>query len=323
MSRIMMHRRAFMRTAALTAGAAITGRAVAARGTLTGGEGDFARFNAARRFAALAQGKIAYYDFGSGPAALFLHGFPVNGYQWRGALDRMAAHRRCIAPDFMGLGYSEPLPGQDMRAPAQLAMVLALLDKLGIGQVDVIANDSGCAVAQLLVARHAPRVRTLLLTNGDTEPDCPPPALLGVIEAAKAGTFADSFRPCLDAKDLCRQPGKLGGDTFTFPERLRDDTIDMYLAPLAANPIRSNLLGQSFEGNPLAGVSAALHQIPLPVRIVWGMGDTIFRPEMADYLDKLFPGSRGVRRVAAARLFFPEEFPDLIAQELRALWGVR
>ena len=42
-----------------------------------------------------------------GQAALFLHGAPLNGFQWRGAIERLSAHRRCIAPDFMGLGYSE------------------------------------------------------------------------------------------------------------------------------------------------------------------------------------------------------------------------
>jgi haloalkane dehalogenase len=30
-----------------------------------------------------------------------------------------------------------------------------------------------------------------------------------------------------------------------------------------------------------------------------------------------------VRRVEGAKLFWPEEYPDLIAQEARSLWGVR
>ncbi|MHB1056307.1 MAG: alpha/beta fold hydrolase [Rhodanobacter sp.] len=327
-----MDRRRFILTAAtLAAGAAATrvaadrlamDRATGAQGRSQLRETGVAAFAAERRFADLPQGRIAYVDRGKGPGALFLHGFPLNGYQWRGALDRLSAHRRCIVPDFMGLGYSEPAPGQDLRAPAQAQMIVALLDRLGVASVDVVANDSGCAVAQLLLARHGSRMRSALLTNGDTEPDCPPQAVLGVIAAAKAGTFSDSFRPCLDDKDLCRRPGQLGGDTFTFPRRLRDDTIDMYLAPLAAHPARSNAYGMAAEGNPLAGISAALRQVEAPVRIVWGTGDTVFKPDMPDYLDRLFPNSRGVLRVPGARLFFPEEFPDLVATELRALWRV-
>jgi haloalkane dehalogenase len=33
-----------------------------------------------------------------------------------------------------------------------------------------------------------------------------------------------------------------------------------------------------------------------------------------------FPRSRGVRRIAGANLFFPEEMPDVIAEEARRLW---
>src|SRR4030095_10680405 len=145
-------------------------------------------------------------------------------------------------------------------------------------------------------------------------------AVQAVIEAAKAGKFADWFPPVIKDKALCRQKGQLGGDTFTFPYRLRDDTIDMYLKPLVANPERTNAYGRAAEGNPLAGISAALRQFRGPVRILWGAGDTIFKPDSPQYLDRLFPNSHGVRRIEGAKLFFPEEFPDLVADELRALW---
>jgi len=41
----------------------------------------------------------------AGAAALFLHGAPLNGFQWRGAIDRLTPYRRCIAPDFMGIRW--------------------------------------------------------------------------------------------------------------------------------------------------------------------------------------------------------------------------
>lgn len=321
-----MDRRSFILTASTLVAAGFPGvasgkRRSLARAILLRGETDVEAFTAERRFIALPQGRIAYVDRGKGPAALFLHGFPLNGYQWRGALDRLSGMRRCIVPDVLGLGYTEPAQGQDMRAPAQAQMMIALLDRLGLGKVDLIANDSGCAVAQLILAHHGERVRTLLLTNGDTEPDCPPGAIEAVIKDAKAEKFADWFPPQIADKAFARRPDQLGGLTFTFPDRLSDETIDMYLKPLAANPARTNAYGRAAEGNPLAGISDKLRNARTPVRVLWGTGDTIFRPAMAEYLDKLFPNSRGVRRIEGAKLFFPEEFPDLIAEELRALWA--
>ena len=58
-------------------------------------------FQSARRYVHTRYGKIAYVERGDGDVALFLHGFPLNGFQWRGALDRLSAHRRCIPPDFL------------------------------------------------------------------------------------------------------------------------------------------------------------------------------------------------------------------------------
>jgi pimeloyl-ACP methyl ester carboxylesterase len=56
------------------------------------------------------------------------------------------------------------------------------------------------------------------------------------------------------------------------------------------------------------------------VRIVWGTDDDIFSRADAEYLDRTFPSSRGIRDVPGGKLFFPEEFPDVIAEEARRLW---
>ncbi len=109
---------------------------------------DAAGFHAARRHVRTRFGDIAYVERGSGAAALFLHGFPLNGFQWRDALMRLSPYRRCIAPDFLGMGYTQVAEGQGCEPEAQVAMLIALLDELRNEQIDLIANDSGGAVAQ-------------------------------------------------------------------------------------------------------------------------------------------------------------------------------
>jgi haloalkane dehalogenase len=69
-------------------------------------------------------GRIAYVEKGIGAVALFLHGLPLNGFHWRGAMARQAVDRRCIAPDLLGLGYTETRPDQDL-APATQPEVIA------------------------------------------------------------------------------------------------------------------------------------------------------------------------------------------------------
>jgi haloalkane dehalogenase len=328
-----MHRRKFLGlTMGTLAAGAIIGRTSRA-GTpgaidsgFSGSHTDAAAWNASRRFVSTRFGNIAYADRGRGRVALFLHGFPLNSFQWRGAFDRLSRYRRCVAPDSLGLGYTHVAEGVSVTPATQVQMLVALLDKLGISAVDLVANDSGGAVAQLFLTHHPDRVRTVLLTNCDVETNCPPPAVLPVIELAKRGRFADEWlAPWLADKDLARSDKGLGGMTFTYPDRLADETIDMYLGPLVESPQRKALTNAYAIGlapNPLAGTGFLLKESPVPARIVWGTGDTIFSQADAAYLEKTLPHSLGVRRIEGAKLFFPEEFPDVIAEEARKLWKV-
>lgn len=285
---------------------------------------EVAGFRAARRHAALPFGRIAYVEHGSGPeAALFLHGAPLNSFQWRGALERLSAYRRCIAPDFMGLGYSEVPAGQSLAASAQADMLAALLDQLGAGAVDIVASDSGGAVAQLFLLRYPQRVRSMMLTNCDIEPHSPPAEIAPVLDMARQGTLADDTAKWLADKAMAR--ATFGAAVFHNPAQLTDDIIEYYAAPLVSTPLRRRQYHDfhiALSPNPLAGIESQLRRSQVPVRMVWGASDTIFTIADAHYLDRLFPRSQGIRAIPEGKLFFQEEYPDIIAEEARKLWRV-
>jgi len=180
------------------------------------------------------------------------------------------------------------------------------------------------AVAQLLAAHHPKRVRSLLLTNCDANTDCPPPAIRGLIADVRKGNAADKYivRPLAD-RALARSPEGLIGACYTYPEKFLDETLDCYLGPLAQSDLRKRQFEEfalALENNVLIGEESALKNFPAPVRIVWGTGDTIFRADSPDWLSRTFPHSRGVRRIEGAKLFWPEEFPEVIAEEAYKLW---
>ncbi|MGO4381391.1 alpha/beta fold hydrolase [Pseudoduganella sp. RAF53_2] len=300
--------------AARSAGTSVTAAAAAAAV-------EASAFAAARRFADLRFGRIAYVEHGKGEAALFLHGAPLNGYQWRGAMARLAAHRRCIAPDFMGLGYSQ-VPGQQpLAAGDQVEMLAALMDKLGIMRADVVASDSGGAVAQLFMVRYPERVRTVMLTNCDVETNSPPAAIKPVLDMARDGTLADMTAVWLTDREKAR--ATFGAAVFHNPASLADATIDYYVTPLVSTPLRRtqyHAFHLALTPNPLAGIEASLKRSQIPVRMVWGGSDNIFTMADARYLDGLFPRSQGIREVPDGKLFFQEEYPDIVAEEALRLW---
>lgn len=330
-----MMRREFLRGTLGIAGASLlsgatelaSGAVITAPTSKIGGSEriDVREFHRMRRFADLPQGRIAYIERGSGSSALFLHGFPLNGYQWRGALERLSPFRRCITADFMGLGYSEVYEDVDLSLHAQADMLAVLLDHLKIDQVDLVANDSGGLIAQLFVTRHGPRVRSLLLTNCDVDENSPPDAFRPLINLAKQPGVADKFIiPQVADKNFARTDKGLGV-AYTHPAQLADETIECYFGPIVSSPVRKKQFSRyllAFEPNLLIPIRDQLREFNQPAHMVWATSDIFFDVKWADWLDHTLPGSRGVRRVEGAKLFFPEEMPDIIAEEALKLWGI-
>jgi pimeloyl-ACP methyl ester carboxylesterase len=285
---------------------------------------DAAWYQQFRRFVDLQVCKVAYVERGRGPAAVFMHGFPLNGFQWRGALERLHAHRRCIAPDVMGLGFTQTPEGQPISSATQVEMLGMFLDALHIDTVDLVGNDSGGLLSQLFVAKFPERVRTLLLTNCDVDENNPPPMFLPIVELAKRGVWVDErLVPLLEDKQLARSAKGLGF-VYSNPENLADETIETYLRPLTVSPLRKAQVQQyliSLGTNELLAIRGNLRRWKGPARLVWGLKDVAFGVQWAEWLDRTLPGSLGVRRVEGANLFFPEEMPELIAEEAAKLWG--
>ncbi len=93
---------------------------------------DASWFRRSRCFADLPMGRVAYVERGRGPAALFVHGYPLNGFQWLGALERLHVRRRCIAPDLLGTGFTQTRERQEISPATQATMLAMLLDALDI-----------------------------------------------------------------------------------------------------------------------------------------------------------------------------------------------
>jgi haloalkane dehalogenase len=316
-----MRRREFLYGSA-AAGATLLTQSLAHAATAT--PIDAASFHASRKFANLSISRVAYIERGHGPAALFVHGYPLNGFQWRGALDRLQAHRRCIAPDVMGLGYTQTPEGQPITPDTQADMLALLLDSLHIDSVDLVANDSGGLVSQHFLARYPHRVRTLLLTDCDVDQNNPPALFVPLVELAKKGTLIDQFfTPQLENKQFARSPRALGG-AYTYPDKLTDEIIEIYLRPLVEDPLKRAHLQEytiALGTNSLTALRDDLRRWTGPARMVWALKDPFFGVQWAEWLDHNLPGSRGIRRIGNANLFFPEEMPDIIAEEALALWN--
>src|SRR5215210_9469510 len=109
-------------------------------------------------------GRFAYAEQGDGPVAVYIHGLFVSDYIWHGAIEELADDRRCVTYCLPWHAGGVVADGQPLDLDAQVDMVEGFCDALDLDEFDLVANDTGGAVAQGLTVRRPARVRTLTLT---------------------------------------------------------------------------------------------------------------------------------------------------------------
>jgi len=283
---------------------------------------DAAEFEASRRFADTPFGRIAYVEKGRGPAALFLHGAFLNGYQWRDVIEGCSDTRRCLAFDNLGHGYTEVADGQAVDFDAQAAAAAAFLDALQVDQVDIVGNDSGGGIAQVFAARWPERVRSLCLTNCDVYTNSPPPSFVPTIDAFRAGRTAQICRRLLSDVRFARSDVGFGL-TFERPDALLAETLEVYLGPIVSSSEHVAAFERfvlSLAPEHTVAIVGALRRLEVPTLIAWGTDDRTFELKWAYWLAGAIPGARPVVEVEGARLFWPEERPRHLSDLLREHW---
>jgi len=279
---------------------------------------DARTFNSRRRFVDVPSGRIAYVEQGQGPAAVFLHGVPLNGFHWRHVMAGIGDMRRCIALDLMGLGYSEIAAGQEVSMVAQARMLLQVLDGLGIDRVDLVGNDTGGAIAQIFAVDHPHRLRSLTLMNCDVHDNYPGETLLQLMSAARQGTLAARYEGFLAAPDTARTRFAVA---YADPGVLTDEVLRMYLQPVLANEQRKDAFHRYFlalDPTATVAIEPRLRELRVPTLVVWGTADVFFDVKWAYWLRDTIPGVVDVVEAPDAKLFFAEDRPGALIEPLRA-----
>jgi pimeloyl-ACP methyl ester carboxylesterase len=266
---------------------------------------------------------VGYVDVGDGPVALFVHGIFLSSYLWRHVVDEIRSERRCIAVDLVGHGATIAGKGVQFTMTSQAEMVVALLDHLELDEVDLVGNDTGGGVCQVIAANHPERLRSLTLTNSDTHDNWPPQALDTVEKIANERAIAAVAGLMAADHDLARSPDGLGVG-YQYPERLSADAIAAYANPLITDPRRARLI-EDFLINPdvteLTGLKPNLATLHVPTAVIWGDADIFFGPKWAFWLCELIPGCKSVTWLAGAKLFFPDDRASDLVPLLRAHWA--
>jgi pimeloyl-ACP methyl ester carboxylesterase len=93
-----------------------------------------------------------------GPPVMLVHGFPQNWWQWRHLIGPLAADGyRVLCPDLRGAGWSSA-PVDRYLKNEMADDLAAVLDRLEVAPVTVVAHDWGGPVAFIMMLRHPSQV---------------------------------------------------------------------------------------------------------------------------------------------------------------------
>ncbi|KAA3623292.1 MAG: alpha/beta hydrolase [Proteobacteria bacterium] len=124
-----------------------------------------ARLDQPLRYVRAGEVELAVLDAGSGPALVFVHGWPQHSYCWRRVGALLADDHRVIAPDLRGFGDS-PVVASGFDKKTLAGDVAALIETLDAAPCVVIGHDWGAPIAYRVAMDRPDVVHALVIING-------------------------------------------------------------------------------------------------------------------------------------------------------------
>ena len=216
----------------------------------------------------------AYFDVGSGPAVLGIHGSGPGASAistWRGNVPALVGNHRVIGIDLAGFGASTTTGDVPYTVPTWAQQCFALLDALGIDEVSLIGNSLGGRISMEMALMQPARMQKLVLMGSGGLLVEPTPALRALREYTpsfenmqRLVTECFLFDPALASDALVRERYDASEKTFaTYKGMFTADRSGMVLTP------------------------EAIASIATPSLVVHGRDDKVIPPENGVQISRL------------------------------------
>lgn len=236
-------------------------------------------------YAELLDTRVRYLDRGEGPAIVFLHGFASAIEAWATVMPAFAQDHRVIALDLKGFGWTDR-PEGDYSPKAQAALVLALLDKLGVKEADVVAHSWGASVALQLTLDAPARVRRLALYDAWAyEEQIPTFFLWARAPAVGEALFATWYD---------QRPAERMVLAFHDPSIVSEALIEEVERGLRRPGTKAAALA-AVRGQRYRDVQQRYRTITQPTLILWGENDRVTPISVGERLVSELPAAKLVR----------------------------
>jgi pimeloyl-ACP methyl ester carboxylesterase len=219
----------------------------------------------------------------SSPAVIFLHGFGSSLQTWDIWARDLEGDHRIIRYDLPGFGLTGADPFGDYSDERSITILLALMDRLGVGRASVVGNSMGGRIAWTFAALHPERVDKLVLVSPD-----------GFASPGLAYGVRPKLPLMMRALPYVLPSFMLRASlapAYARPEVVTDALFRRYRDMMLAPGVRSAIVDRMSQ---LALVDPAplLKRIEAPTLLMWGEKDGMIPfANSADYLRDLPHGT--------------------------------
>lgn len=241
----------------------------------------------------LPAGTIDYLDTGGpGPTVVLLHGLLMDGSLWDGVVTHLRQTHRCIVPTLPLGAHRRPMrPDSDLSLPGIARLTLEFLGALDLDSITLVGNDTGGALAQLIVNQDPTKIARLVLISCEAFDNIPPGltgrtvALIGRLPPRLFGLFMQQLR----LKPVRRLPL-----TFGWLTKRGDETVKAWVRPVLGDQqirrdaVRLSRLAMS-DRQLMETAAAALPRFERPALVIWAKDDRVMPPEHGRRLAGLLP----------------------------------
>jgi pimeloyl-ACP methyl ester carboxylesterase len=264
----------------------------------------------------LTQGTVRYYDLGTGPTLVFIHGLLANSLLWSRVIPHLVSQFRCIAPDLPLGAHSHPMqPDADLSPLGVAHLVADFLEALDLHEVTLIGNDTGGAICQLVIVHHPERITGLVLTNCDAFEHFFPPLVSPFYYGARV--FGIQFANFLAWVLHARSAQRVFMAALAH-RRLDAGELDAAFSPLLHLPgVRSDMTRflRAVSNRYTLEAAQRFSGFQHPVLLVWGKDDPFFSSRLAMRLQQAFPDAT-LKHLPHSRAFVPVDQPEILAQQI-------
>ncbi len=220
---------------------------------------------------------IHYFDVGSGPAVVLLHGLGSRKEDWLPVLDLMAQKYRLLVPDQIGFGKSDK-PLLDYSIQTYVDFLNEFLRQLKVEKASLMGESLGGWIAGLYVAEigggaHLIPIEKLVLVDA-------------------AGLKQDKPIPDLNPSSLAAMRGMMEA-VFYDTSWLSEDALRKIFTDKLA--VHDGYTVRSILGNPALAterLDERLGSIKVPTLVTWGKQDKLLPIASGERYAAGIPGAK-------------------------------